>query len=96
VWSFTANAGDALVLRSGGSDLTPWIQLFGAQGRVGGSSDVAQQQRPGQLSHRAGYQQRHLCGGRERGIRRSSGTYNLTLAQVPAAIVVSTGDEGGH
>jgi len=41
VWSFSAGAGDALMLRMGAAGLTPRFGLF-ADRRTGGGGDVSQ------------------------------------------------------
>ena len=34
VWSFSASAGDGIMLRMGAATFTPWIRLYGPNGAV--------------------------------------------------------------
>ena len=95
MWSFTAKAGDSLLLRMGTPDFVPQIRLFGTNGAlVADAFTVSGNSRDAQLLVQATNSgiytvvvDSYFFGG--------SGTYTLTLAQAPAAFVTSAGDQGG-
>lgn len=94
LWRFTANAGDSVMLRMGGA-FTPLIRVYGPSGAL--VDDVVS----GNLNTRdvvltmtatnAGVYL-VVAGSTVAG---GIGPYALHLAQVPAPVVVSTGDQGG-
>jgi hypothetical protein len=96
VWTFTAAAGDAIVVRMGetaASTLTPWLRLFNPNGTLVSSSFSATGAEvtataavPGTWLVVAGDTSPNFAG---------SGAYRLTLAKTGAAVTVSAGDEGG-
>ena len=95
VWSFSATAGDGLMLRMGATDLNPWIRLYGPNGAlVGEAISLRFDTRDVLLQHSVTNSGVYTVvvssttGG-------FSGAYNLHLAQAPGAFIVSPGDEGG-
>ena len=89
MWSFSANAGDGLMLRMGATDLNPWIRLYGPNGAlVGEAISLRLDTRDVFLTHSVTNSGVYsvvvssTTGG-------FSGPYNLHLAQAPGAIVVS-------
>jgi Putative Ig domain len=96
MWSFTANAGDSLVLRAGAADtLAPWLQLYGPTGALvqevkAGAGYVHDVWMSLQATNSGTYTvvvSSTFYGG--------TGDYTLTLAQDPEPFVTSTGDQGG-
>ena len=96
MWSFSANAGDSLILRMGAKDLNPWIRLYGPNGAL--ASEVVSSR----LDTRDVFLTTQATNSGVYTVVVSStsggysGTYNLHLAQAPRAILVTPGDEGGH
>ena len=98
VWSFTAIAGDNLVVRMGelvsGSPLLPYLRLFGPDGALldtfgnsGAASEVsARATDSGTFTVIATDLSSAYTG---------NGTYRLTLAKTGDPLFVSAGDEGG-
>jgi len=94
MWSFAANAGDSLILRMGSSGFTtPRIDLYSPLGKLVGTFASSG-------AHDAVLYAQATNTGTFTAIASSdfldgTGTYTLTLAQMPEAFVVSPGDEGG-
>lgn len=95
IWTFTANAGDSFVLRcakpSGGANYSPWMRVYGPDGAfLMHDADATDSF----LSYRATNSGAFsvVVGSYIAGY---TGSYRLTLAQMPGAFVVPTGDEGG-
>jgi Putative Ig domain len=95
MWSFTANAGDNLMLRMGSSAMSPWILLYGPNGALvqdvksvnGFTHDVWMTLQATNSGTYTVAVSSTFAGG--------AGDYNLTLAQAPEPFVVSAGDQGG-
>jgi len=95
VWSFSANAGDAIVLRMGSVGYNPWIRLFGPNGAfiaqaVDGSFGVRDVDLRIQATNSGTFTV--VVGS---STQNGTGAYILTLAHVPETITVSPGDHGG-
>src|SRR5438552_14113260 len=94
-WTFSANAGDGIVLRVGATNFVPEIQLYGPDSALIGDAFTANGNfRDAELILRA------TNGGPYTVVISShfplnTGTYGLTLAQPPGTFVTSAGDEGG-
>src|SRR5204862_161255 len=101
-WTFTATQGDYIALSMGAvapmsAHFAPWIRLvsptgvlLGSSATGTGASDVAATT---PASHTYALKARRVTGcGRA---IDGNGSYLLTLAQGPGAVVVSAGDEGG-
>ena len=95
LWSFTANAGDGIVLRLGSTNYNPWIRLYGPDGVLAGEA----------FSGNGGFidpdlEVRATNSGKYTVVaasypRNGEGPYTLTLALSPEQIFVTPGDEGG-
>jgi hypothetical protein len=96
MWSFEANAGDTILLRMGAPAFRPYFQIYGPGGALletgagGGSGDL-----DAYISIKA------TNSGAFTVIAQSyymnnNGPYELHLARVPGAFVVSPGDDGGE
>lgn len=97
LWSFSANAGDTIVLRMGAAGVNPHIRLFGPNGKLVASA----------FHGGAGGRDADLLPtiATNSGIftvvvnsyfaSAASSPYILTLARSPGAFVVSPGDQGG-
>ena len=95
MWSFTANAGDQLLIRMGAPALTPWIRLYGPTGALVGEVDLGNTfARDNILLAQATNAGPHtvVVGAKYAG---QIGEYTLTLAQAPGEFTVSEEDEGG-
>ena len=97
VWTFTANAGENMVLRMGelvnGSTLSPYLRLYGPDGALldSGSGAFASE-----VAARATSSGTFTVVASDLSTGYAgSGTYRLTLAKTGSPIVVSAGDEGG-
>jgi hypothetical protein len=98
LWNFTANAGDAIVVRMGetasGSTLTPAIWLYGPDGALlaaYGSSVAA-----AEVTVRATNSGKFTVVASDfSSFYAGSGGYRLTLAKTGGAVFTSVGDEGG-
>src|SRR6185369_2627356 len=94
-WTFSAIAGDGIVLRVGATNFVPKIQLYGPDSALVGDAFTANGNfRDAELILRA------TNGGPYTVVVSSvfpnnTGTYGLTLAQPPGTFVTSAGDEGG-
>ncbi len=98
VWSFTATAGESIVLKMGQitdvSSFDPWVRLYGPDGvLVGSSFDFA----AAEVTVRATNSDTFLVvvGNNPYNNAAGNGTYLLTLAKTGNPIVVSPSDEGG-
>lgn len=98
VWSFTANAGDGIVVRLGeavsGSSLYPLVRIYGPNGALMDSAVgsfaaevIARATNSGTFTVVAANYESGSFGG--------NGNYRLTLATSAGGIVVPPGDEGG-
>ena len=94
-YTFTASAGDTIELRIGATNFNPVIKLFGPDGTLAGSAGVGNSGfRDAVFSVTATNSgtftvtvSSFFAGG--------TGGYALRLAHIPAAIFVSSGDQGG-
>jgi hypothetical protein len=95
VWSFTAKAGDSLMLRMGSAAMSPWIQLYGPSGALvqdaksvnGFTHDVWMTLQATNSGSYTVMVSSTFAGG--------VGDYTLTLAQAPESFIVSPNDQGG-
>src|SRR5204862_415105 len=95
LWSFTATAGDSLVLRMGATGFVPQIRLFGPDGAlVGDGFTINGNNRDAQLFLQATNSGLYMVVVNSY-FFNNSGTYNLTLAKSPGAFFTSPSDEGG-
>jgi len=96
VWSFTANAGDSLVVRMGelvGGSLTPYLRLFGPDGSLLDSGSYAT---AAEVTARATNSGTFTVIATDlSGAYSGSGTYRLKLGKTGSPIVVLPTDEGG-
>src|ERR1022692_1419578 len=97
MWTFTANSGDALVVRMGEvvdtSSFTPWVRLYGPNGKLLSSSFGASAGEATATATNSGTF--IVVVGDGNGALSGSGDYRLTLAKTGDPVVVSAGDEGG-
>jgi hypothetical protein len=97
MWTFTANAGDALALslaeQGPGTDFYPWLRLFRPDGVL---VDFQSNPLVAQVNATAPLTGTYtaVVGTADTG-HDATGDYLLTLAQTPATFVVPAGDEGG-
>jgi trimeric autotransporter adhesin len=98
VWSFTANAGDSLVVKVGQitqtNNFDPWVRLYGPDGALLGSEAGAT---AAEVTTRATNSGTFLVviANDPYYSDAASGSYLLMLAKTGSPIVVSPGDEGG-
>ena len=97
VWTFSANSGDAVVVRIGSitstNSFTPWIRLYGPNGKLLGSGFGAL---AGEVTTTATNTGTFLVVASDgNGALSGSGDYRLTLAKTGDPVVVSPGDHGG-
>src|SRR5205085_1450191 len=98
LWTFSANSGDALVVRIGdvvdsSGNFTPWIRLYSPAGKLLGSGFgvVA-----GEVAVTATNTGTYIAvAGDGNGALRGAGDYRLTLVKTGDPVVISAGDEGG-
>lgn len=97
VWSFSARAGDALVIRTGkytaGDTLSPWVRLWGPDGSYLGGGDSGT---VGEVSLHAtndGVYTVVIADGSA--YIGNSGDYRLTLAKSGDPVVIAPLEEGG-
>jgi hypothetical protein len=98
IWTFTANAGDNVVVRMGeltnGSPLTPALWLYGPNGALLDSFDDSAV--AAEVTARATNSGAFIVvAGDFSGGFAGSGSYRLTLAKTGSPILVSPGDQGG-
>ncbi len=97
LWTFTANAGDNLIVRMGetvsGSTLTPYLRLYGPTGALLSSSDGTAAAEVTALANTNGTYL-VVVGDFSSGFS-GAGNYQMTLAKTGDPVVVSSGDEGG-
>src|ERR1039457_6651645 len=99
-WSFTAQAGQALVVRAGriSGTLWPWVRLYGPDGvEVGGNAGGTTVNEVTVQATESGTFTVVIGDGSSSTSTSlgDSGDYQLTLAKTGSPIVVSPGDEGG-
>lgn len=96
VWSFSANAGDGLMLRMGSESLTPWIRLYGPDGALAGETTSGNSfARDGSVSAQATNAGVYTVIASAT-FAGQSGPYRLHLAKSPGTFTVSPGDQGGE
>lgn len=97
VWSFTAAAGDAILIAvgevGGNSLFTPWIRLRSPTGQNLGSNWGGLASQIGATATFTGTYT--VVVASQAPGHESSGMYTLTMAKAPGAFSVSEGDEGG-
>src|SRR5437667_742 len=99
-WTFTATQGDFIALSVGtvtpaSAHYAPWIRLVSPTGGLLGNSFT--QTGASNIAATAPTSGTYtvIIGSYSGGFYDGTGSYQLTLAQGPGAVVVSTGDEGG-
>ncbi len=95
VWSFTAQAGQAIVVRAGliSGNLDPWVRLYGPDGTfLGGNAEGSAGEVAVQATESGTFT---VVIGDGSQFRELTGDYRLTLAKTGSPIVVSPQDEGG-
>src|SRR5438132_437874 len=99
-WTFTATQGDYIALSVGTETQTtahfaPWIRLVSPTGALLGNSFT--QTGASNIAAPAPTSGTYtvIIGSYLGGFYDGTGSYRLTLAKGPGAVVVSTGDEGG-
>jgi hypothetical protein len=95
MWTVTANAGDRIVLQisklAGGASFVPQLELFGPTGgRISGDSGVTAARIDAQAPYSGTYTILVSAVSPE-----AAGNYQLQLVQIPKALTVPNGDEGG-
>ena len=97
LWTFSANSGDALILRIGEitdtNTFTPWIRLYGPNGKLLGSGFGASAGEVAVTATNSGTFLAVIADGN--GALSGSGDYRLTLAKTGDPVVISAGDDGG-
>jgi hypothetical protein len=97
-WSFTATAGEAIVVRAGESSATnnfvPWVRLYGPNGSLLGSSDGVGF---GEVTVQATNSGTFLVVIDNNPYYNTAGegTYILTLAETGSPLVITPGEPGG-
>ncbi|MCW5554678.1 MAG: putative Ig domain-containing protein [Verrucomicrobiae bacterium] len=95
VWTFTANAGDNLVVRMGGTGFTPWVRLYGPDGALlSASTSATTANRDGEASFRATNSGPFTVVASAYYIN-GAGPYILSLAKTPGGVAIAPGDTGG-
>ncbi len=97
VWSFTATAGESIILGLGetglGTDFSPWIRLKSPTGQnLGSQTGVLAAQVANTATVTGVYTV--VVASADAGLE-GFGDYTLTLAKTPGAFTISPGDEGG-
>ena len=97
VWSFTAQAGQGLVVRvgdfTGTANLFPWIRLYGPNGAgLGGASGAFAAEVTARATNSGVFTV--VVGDGNTGIG-GTGDYRLTLGQTGSPVVISPGEQGG-
>jgi hypothetical protein len=95
MWSFTASAGEHVLVRIGAPGFRPWLQLYSPSGVLIGSNAAE-----GNTDRDASVTLRTTNSGLFTVVvlgyyENASGTYTLTFARTTGEFVVSGGDEGG-
>ncbi|MGE3309673.1 MAG: putative Ig domain-containing protein, partial [Limisphaerales bacterium] len=95
VWRFQAGAGNSLFIRMGGTNITPWLRLFGPSGLliaddIAGNTLARDVFLTVQATNAGPYT---LVGAAA--YSGQSGGYSVNLVRVPDELVLSPGDEGG-
>ncbi|MBI3853883.1 MAG: hypothetical protein HY298_26965, partial [Verrucomicrobia bacterium] len=98
VWTFTANSGDAIIVRMGeitdtSANFTPWVRLFGPNGTLLDSGFGSSAGEVAVTATNSGTFT--VVVGDANGLLSGTGTYLLTLAKTGDPVVVSAGDDGG-
>ncbi len=94
-YQFEANAGDGLMIRMGGPEVTPWLRLIGPTG------ELVAQTTSGNTFARDGFLNLQATNAGTYTLIASAtygsqiGSYGLSFARSPGAFVVSPGDQGG-
>lgn len=97
LWTFNANSGDSLIVRvgeiTGTNTFTPWLRLYGPNGKLLGSSAGAVAGEAATTATNTGTFLVVVADGN--GALSGTGNYRLTLAKTGSLVLVSPGDEGG-
>ncbi len=98
-WSFTANAGDSVVVRVGaltGSYFNPWLRVYGPDGTLLGSVDSGSgiASEIALTATNSGTFTVLVSDGSQDGYG-NTGTYQVNYVDAPDSFVVSPGDQGG-
>ena len=97
-WTFTASAGEAIVIRVGevtdtSGNFEPWVRLYSPTGTLLDSGFGAS---AGEVTATAPANGVYLAVvGDGNGALSGTGDYRLTLAMTGSPIVITSGDEGG-
>src|SRR5439155_678666 len=99
-WTFTATQGDYIALSVGTVTQTtahfaPWIRLVSPPGALLGNSCTQTGASKIAATARTSGTYTVIIGSYFGGFYDGTGSYLLTIAQGPGAVVVSAGDEGG-
>src|SRR2546427_112132 len=99
-WTFTATQGDYIALSMGAvspisAHFAPWIRLVSPTGALLGNSSTGQGASDIAATAPTSGTYTVIVGSYLSGYFDGTGSYLLTLAQGPGAVVVSNGDEGG-
>src|SRR2546427_342200 len=99
-WTFTATQGDYIALSMGAvspisAHFAPWIRLKSPTGALLGNSSTGQGASDIAATAPTSGTYTVIVGSYLSGYFDGTGSYLLTLAQGPGAVVVSNGDEGG-
>jgi len=95
-WTFTANAGETMVVRAGetvSSTLTPWLRLYGPNGVLLTSDFNAAAAEVTVQATNSGTFTVVMADGTSGWT--GSGNYRVSLAKTGQPLVISAGDEGG-
>ncbi|HWQ90305.1 MAG TPA: PPC domain-containing protein [Clostridia bacterium] len=96
LWSFSASAGDSVVLRSGANLFNPHLRLFGPDGSLIAQGFIATSGgRDAEISETTLTNTGTYILVVNSYYANGNGSYSLTLAHAPAPLTVSEGDEGG-
>ena len=95
-WTFTANAGESIVVRMGETatgGLLPWLRLYGPNGvLLSADFNAAAAEVTARATNSGTFQV--VAGDGNVGLG-GNGNYRLTLARTGEPLVISPGDEGG-
>ncbi len=97
VWTFDGTAADSIQLRMGGTNLVPWIHLYGPDGSL---VQVTPTVAPGGGSRDTIISTRLTTTGKYIVVTsgyyfNSTGSYGLSFVKVPGTYTTSPGDQGG-